>query len=168
MHLTEPTAFSPISVCEWMKAVVPPLNKWQIKERFIVWVYEIKFFFFCFLTTGGRKKAKEGKKENLALSVFNSQKGGDSYATGRTWQNPPPFHRFQCVSEWELTLSVCVCVSEREFTSFSPFRPITCRTNLLANRISDGQTNRQTDGHTRFSPEKNPILLYIVDWKKNF
>ncbi len=52
--------------------------------------------------------------------------------------------------EWERThLLICVYEWERELTSLPPFRPITRRTNLLANRILDGRT----DGHTRFSAE---------------
>ncbi len=54
------------------------------------------------------------------------------------------------VCEWvkiHLLIQVCVCVSEREFTSLPPFRLIKRRTNL-ANRMSDERTNKRTDEQT--------------------
>jgi hypothetical protein len=77
--------------------------------------------------------------------------------------------------EWERThLLICVYEWERELTSLPPFRPITRQTNLLANRILDGWTNKQIDEHTRFSaetlnldtPKRIPITLrgYPVHW----
>ncbi len=75
--------------------------------------------------------------------------------------------RFQCVSEWELTFwfeCVCVwvgknspphlCLWVRERTHLPSALPSNHTSdNLLTNRILDGRTDRQTDGHTRFSAE---------------
>ncbi len=50
-----------------------------------------------------------------------------------------------CVCEWERThLLICVYEWERKLTSLPPFRPITRRTNLLANRILDEWTDPDT------------------------
>jgi hypothetical protein len=51
-------------------------------------------------------------------------------------------------------LLIWVCVSEKELTSFSPFRPIKRWTNL-ANRISD----ERTDTHRNPKPKRIPITL---------
>jgi hypothetical protein len=73
------------------------------------------------------------------------------------------------VCEWVRThfliwVCVCVCVSEREFTSLSPFRLIKRRTNL-ANRISDERTDKRTHIETlNLKPGNTQEDTHYSEW----
>jgi hypothetical protein len=85
----------------------------------------------------------------------------------RHYEVPRVPSQVECVSEWELTSWFeSVCVSERELTSLSSFRPIKCRTNLV-NRISDERTDGRTDTHTNPKPRHTQENTHYTEWYPN-